>query len=145
MKIIHAIEETTCTSTWLKACELLAEQDDKTLYTLILGVHDYAAPQRQEMVQCRAFLTSAVSVATIESNPESTCKLLKIRVRGSDFSRIPVNLPDLGFRWYVWSIRSLQYFERVAVLATNRNAIIEIGLPLLIEFAREIERCVLNP
>jgi hypothetical protein len=42
MKIIHAIEETTCTSTWLKACELLAEQEDKTLYTLILGVHQPA-------------------------------------------------------------------------------------------------------
>jgi hypothetical protein len=48
MKIIHAIEEATCTSTWLKACELLAEQDDKTLYTLILGVHEPAVVTSEE-------------------------------------------------------------------------------------------------
>lgn len=48
MKIIHAIEEKTCTSTWLKACELLAEQEDKTLYTLILGVHEPAVVTSEE-------------------------------------------------------------------------------------------------
>jgi hypothetical protein len=47
MTIIHTVEETSCTSTWLKACELLAEQDDETLYTLILGVHqpDIVTPE----------------------------------------------------------------------------------------------------
>ena len=48
MKIIHVIEETTCTSTWLKACELLAGQEDKTLYTLILGVHEPAVVTSEE-------------------------------------------------------------------------------------------------
>jgi hypothetical protein len=49
MKIIHVIKETTCTSTCLKACELLAEQEDKTLFTLILGVLEPACVRSEEL------------------------------------------------------------------------------------------------
>lgn len=38
MKIIHPVEEMTCTATWLKAAELLAAEPDGTLYNLVLGV-----------------------------------------------------------------------------------------------------------
>lgn len=38
MKIIHPIEDVTCTTTWLRAAELLATADDATLYNVVLGI-----------------------------------------------------------------------------------------------------------
>jgi hypothetical protein len=38
--LIHTIEATTPTQTWLKAAKHLAEEHDRTLFNLILGVHE---------------------------------------------------------------------------------------------------------
>ena len=48
MSIIHAVEDKTCTSTWLNACGLLAAQPDQTLYTLVLGVESPATVTAEE-------------------------------------------------------------------------------------------------
>jgi hypothetical protein len=52
--IIRPVEEATCTATWLKAAELLAGEDDGTLYNLILGVE---SPDRVEAacLSCTTF------------------------------------------------------------------------------------------
>jgi hypothetical protein len=61
MSIIHSVEDKTCTSTWLSACDLLAAQADQTLYTLVLGVESPAAVTSEEFHMhdvLNAFLTA---------------------------------------------------------------------------------------
>jgi len=61
MSILHPVEDTTCTSTWLRAAELLASQDDATLYNVILGIAspDKVTPEDFELHEVlNAFLVS---------------------------------------------------------------------------------------